>query len=113
MTDLASRVARVERLLARAIVAANSSEPVETHLGLACEFIGAREDFLSLLADRARMEKALELLCEVYEAARDVSMAAVQDDDGEWSIKGDPEAMLGRLYLATEEVRKVTKGASQ
>ena len=60
MTDLASRVARVERLLARAIVAANSSEPVETHLGLACEFIGAREDFLSLLADRARMEKALE-----------------------------------------------------
>ncbi len=68
---------------------------------------------LSLLADRARMEKAVELLCEVYEAARDVSMAAVQDDDGEWSIKGDPEAMLGRLYLATEEVRKVTKGASQ
>lgn len=68
---------------------------------------------LSLLADRARMEKAIELLAEVYEAARDVSMAAVQDDDGEWSIKGDPEAMLGRLYLATEEVRKVTKGASQ
>lgn len=67
---------------------------------------------LSLLADRARMEKAIELLCEVYEAACDVSMAAVQDDDGEWSIKGDPEAMLGRLYLATEEVRKVTKGAS-
>ena len=66
----------------------------------------------SLIADRARMEKAIELLCEVYEAARDVSMAAVQDDDGEWSIKGDPEMMLGRLYLATEEVRKVTKGAS-
>ena len=67
---------------------------------------------LSLLADRARMEKAIELLCEVYEAARDVSMAAVQDDDGEWSIKGDPELMLGQLYLATEEIRKVTKGAS-
>lgn len=60
MTDLKPEdLERVERLLARAIVAANSSEPVETHLGLACEFIGAREDFLSLLADRARMEKAL------------------------------------------------------
>ena len=69
MTDLASRVARVERLLARAIVAANSSEPVETHLGLACEFIGAREDFLSLLADRARMEKALREAEEVLAMA--------------------------------------------
>ena len=66
MTDLASRGARVERLLARAIVAANSSEPVETHLGLACEFIGAREDFLSLLADRARMEKAAQAVCSEF-----------------------------------------------
>lgn len=73
----------------------------------------ASDAILSLLADRARMEKAIELLAEVYEAARDVSMAAVQDDGGEWSIKGDPEAMLGRLCLATEEVRKVSKGASQ
>ena len=71
MTDLASRVARVERLLARAIVAANSSAPVETHLGLACEFIGAREDFLSLLADRARMEKLIADLTNLATLAED------------------------------------------
>ena len=70
MTDLKPEdLERVERLLARAIVAANSSAPVETHLGLACEFIGAREDFLSLLADRARMEKALR------EAERELAFA--------------------------------------
>lgn len=97
--DLVMVVERLESLIGEPSVTASARE--------------RKADAFSLLADRARMEKAIELLCEVYEAARDVSMAAVQDDDGEWSIKGDPEAMLGRLYLATEEVRKVTKGVSQ
>ena len=83
MTDLKPEdLERVERLLARAIVAANSSEPVETHLGLACEFIGAREDFLSLLADRARMEKVLR------------AAAVYLDALGENLLRNDADMML-------------------
>ena len=107
MTDLKPEdLERVERLLARAIVAANSSAPVETHLGLACEFIGAREDFLSILADRARMEKALEEARKVITVVRRNIMVEVIG--GNERFQGVPEILAEDIAIITAAL-----GASQ
>ena len=123
MTDLKPEdLERVERLLARAIVAANSSAPVETHLGLACEFIGAREDFLSLLADRARMEKALrETTDALLNAAAALEQLQESSENGAESIKtigsADPGVTVHMFGLLADSARRAAKcareGASQ
>ena len=112
MTDLKPEdLERVERLLARAIVAANSSAPVETHLGLACEFIGAREDFLSLLADRARMEKALAVGRTLADAVR---LHGYPVSDEHWrKSSGSMSHQARALHLAATAFRQALDGASQ